>query len=379
MYHGGLYSLINGKRVISLSWITQVELPEAWRFAMKKFRGVGYVFVVLCVLGSLLLFPFSRAEAQDMKKFKVLHIMSYDSSWVWNQEQLDGFKEALKDVDVEYKVLEMDTKRNSSPEWIAEISQKAKDLIESWQPDLVYTNDDNAQQYIVKDFVNKDTPFVFSAVNATPEAYGFLGSTNVTGVLEQEHSVQTVRLLKKIVPDVKKIAFVFDDDPMWNPVRVRLKAKQAELSEVEFTSYDIMTTYAEFQQKMAEYQTTVDAIGLIGIFRFKDEDGKNVPYQDVLRWTADNSALPDFSFWADRVSYGTLCSMTVSGYEQGLAAGQIARQILVDEKSPDEFAMEPTVKGEPVVSLARANKLGIKIPSDILLSANVVKTFIWEQ
>lgn len=346
---------------------------------MKKTQVAGHVMLMVCILGSLLLFPFAGAEAQDTKTVKVLHIMSYDSSWVWNQDQLNGFKDALKDVDVEYKVLEMDTKRNSSPEWIAQISQEAKDLIESWQPDLVYTNDDNAQQYVVKDYVNKDIPFVFSAVNAAPEAYGFLGSTNVTGVLEQEHFVQTVRLLKKIAPDVKKIAAVFDDGPMWNPVRARMRAKQSQLPDVEFTSFDIITTFAEFQGKMAEYQTTVDAVALIGIFRFKDETGENVPYQEVLRWTAENSALPDFSFWKDRISHGTLCSVTVSGYEQGLAAGKLARQILVEGKSPADFVMEPTVKGEPVVSLARANKLGIKIQSDILLTAEVVKTFIWEQ
>jgi ABC-type uncharacterized transport system substrate-binding protein len=344
---------------------------------MKKIFAMGYVLVAVCVLGSLVFFPFSEAEAQE--KFKVLHIMSYDSSWVWNQDQLNGFKEALKDLDVEYKVLEMDTKRNSSPEWIAQVSQEGKDLIESWQPDLVYTNDDNAQQYIVKDYVNKDIPFVFSAVNAAPEAYGFLGSTNVTGVLEQEHFVQTVRLLKKIDPDVKKIAIVYDDGQMWNPVRARMKSKQAQLPDVEFTSFDIITTFAEFQEKMAEYQTTVDAVGLIGIFRFKDKDGNNVPYQEVLKWTAENSTLPDFSFWKDRISHGTLCSMTVSGYEQGLAAGKLARQILVEGESPEDIVMEPTVKGEPVVSLARANKLGIKIQSDILLSADVIKTFIWEQ
>lgn len=338
------------------------------------------LFIIRVMIAALvLLIPWTGAEAQEAKKFKVLHIMSYDSSWVWNQDQFNGFKEALKDVDVEYQVFEMDTKRNSSQEWIEQVSQQAKELIDSWKPDLVYTNDDNAQEYVAKQYVNKDIPFVFSAVNASPEAYGFLGSTNVTGVLEQEHFVQTVRLLKKIDPDVKKIAAVFDDGPMWNPVRARMKAKQAQLPEVAFISFDVIVTFEEFKQKMTEYQTTADAVALIGIFRFKDENGKNVPYQDVLRWTAENSKLPDLSFWKDRISYGTLCSVTVSGYEQGLAAGKIARDILVEGKSPSDFAMEPTLKGELVVSLARAKKLDIKIPSDILLAAEVVKTFEWEK
>ena len=70
--------------------------------------------------------------------------------------------------------------------------------------------------------------------------------------------------------------------------------------------------------------------------------------------------------------------MTVSAYEQGLAAGKIARGILVEGRSPSSFPMEPTAKGEPVVSLARARELGIQVESDILLTAGVVQKFEWE-
>jgi ABC-type uncharacterized transport system substrate-binding protein len=346
---------------------------------MNYNKFIRQLIIATLVAGSLLLGSHTAIEAQSTKKFKVLHIMSYDLSWAWNQEQLNGFKEPLKDLDIEYQVFEMDTKRNSSKEWLEQVSQKGKALIDSWKPDLVYTNDDNAQAYIAKHYVNTAIPFVFSAVNATPETYGFAGSSNVTGILEQEHFVQTVRLLKEIVPNVKKIAIIFDDDPMWNPVLARIKEKQNQLAEVEFISFDTILTFEGYKQKMTAYQTKADAVGLIGIFHFKDESGKNVPYQDVLRWTAENSKLPDFTFWEDRISYGTLCTVTVSGYEQGLAAGKIARGILVEGKRPSDFPMEPTVKGQPVVSLARAKKLGLKIQSNILLAAKVVKTFKWEE
>jgi ABC-type uncharacterized transport system substrate-binding protein len=312
------------------------------------------------------------------EKVKVLHIMSYHSSWVWNQDQLNGFKKGLEGLDVQYKVIEMDTKRQDSQEWKEIIGQQARDLVDTWQPDLVYANDDDAQEYVVKYFVNSDIPFVFSAVNASPEKYGFVGSTNVTGVLEQEHFVESVQLLKEIVPDVKKIAIIIDESPMWDPVVARMKEKVNQFPEIEFIGWDVIHTFKEFKQRMAEYQTTVDAVGLIGIFNFKDEKGQNVPYQDVLQWTAENSNLPDFSFWKDRVAYGTLCTVTVSGYEQGLAAGRIARAIF-EGKSPTSFPMETTGKGELVVSLARARRLNIDIRSDILLTAEIITDFAWEK
>jgi len=313
------------------------------------------------------------------QKFRVLHIMSYHSPWKWTDDQLAGFKEAFNGVDVEYKVFQMDTKRQSSQEWIDNVTNEAKDLIDSWKPDLIYTNDDNAQKYVMKDYVGTETPHVFSAVNSDPSVYGFAGSSNVAGVMEEEHSIETINLLREIVPEVKKIAVVFDEGATWPAVKERMEGRIAdELSDIEVVSWDTISSFEDFKKKMNGYQATVDAVGLIGIFTFKDENGTNVPYEEVLQWVAENSDLPDFSFWADRISYGTLCAMTVSGYEQGLEAGKIAKGILVDGEEPSSFPFEPTVKGEPCISLARANALNISIKSDLLLVAEIIDSFVWE-
>ena len=313
------------------------------------------------------------------KKWKILHIMSYHSPWKWTDDQLEGFKHALRGLDIEYKVFQMDTKRNSTEDRKRKVGREARNLIDKWKPDLVYTNDDNAQKYVAKYYINAAIPFVFSGVNTEPKAYGFAGSKNVTGVLEQEHFVGTVLLLREIVPNVKKIAIIVDEGPTWDGVIERMKAKLNELPDVKFVSWNVIKTFKGFKQKMKELQREADAVGLLGIFTYKDEAGNNVPYTEVLRWTVENSNLPDFSFWKDRISYGTLCTVTVSGYEQGLAAGRMARGILVEGKSPSSYKINPTVKGEPVISLARANKLGIRIKTGILLSAGVVQKFAWDK
>lgn len=324
--------------------------------------------------------PAEEIAQASAPKFKILHIMSYHSPWEWTDSQLNGFKTALKGVDVEYKVIQMDTKNHSDEEWKQKVAKEAKDLIATWQPDLVYTSDDDVQKYVVQDYINKDIPFVFSAVNTDPKEYGFVGSKNVTGVIEHQHFVESVELLKKIAPEVKTIAVVVDDSPFWNAVTQTMREEESQLpADVKIVSYDLIKTFAEYKQKVNEYQSTVDAIALLGIFNFKDEQGNNVPYQEVQRWTAENSKLPDFSFWVDRISYGTLASVTVSGYEQGLAAGEMARGILVEGKSPSSFPMKPTVKGEPVISLARAKALGLNIDSEILLTAKVIENYAWEE
>ncbi len=147
---------------------------------------------------------------------------------------------------------------------------------------------------------------------------------------------------------------------------------------VSVVGWETIRTFAEYKARVAAYPAIADAIALVGIFNFKDAQGRNVPYQQVLRWTAENSRLPDLGFWIDRVHYGTLAAVTVSEREQGLAAGRIARAILRDGRPPASMPMLPTTKGLPVVSLARARRLGIPIHSDVLLSAEVVTRFEWD-
>lgn len=333
-------------------------------------RIVLFSFAVL--LASCL--PCSRGEAADQspKKWKILHIMSYHSPWKWTDGQLEGFKAPLKDLDIEYRVFQMDTKRNSGEAWKERVGREARQLIDTWKPDLVYTSDDYAQEYVVKYYVNKDLPFVFSGVNADPEKYGFVGSKNVTGVLEEEHFVESVKLLKQLVPKVEKIAVIYDDNPTWPGVLARMKRNLAQLPEIKIISWDLVKTFKEFQQRMLALETEADAVGLLGIFTFKDDNGQNVSYKEVQRWVLNHSKLPDFSFWQDRIYYGTLCVVNVSEYEQGLAAGRLARGILLEGRSPASYPMEPTVKGIPMINLLRAKKLGITIKTGILLTATVV-------
>lgn len=323
----------------------------------------------------------ARSESPVQKAgapVRILHAMSYHTPWRWTEGQLEGFKVGLGDVKAEYKVFELDTKRHSDARQKDERGKVARALVEQWKPDLIYTSDDDAQDLVTRYYL--DTPIVqiFSGVNKAPEHYGFDKAGNVTGVVEHEHFAESVRLLKRVVPTVKRLVVVLDDAPMWSTVVERMKAAKLP-PDVSIVAGDTIRTFDEYKQRVAAYPKMADAIVLIGIFNFKDEAGKNVPYQEVLRWTAENSSLPDLSFWLDRVHHGTLVAVTVSEYEQGLAAGRLARKVLVDRKSPRDLPMLPTTKGMPVISLARANKLGLKVHSDLLLSAQIVTQFQWSK
>lgn len=315
--------------------------------------------------------------------YRVLHIMSYDSDWSeWTLAQLDAFKESLAGVEVEYKVVEMDVRRQTSPEWKARATAEARQAIDTWKPDLVYTSDDFVQSAVVRDYVGGDIPFVFSGVNADPATYGFDQAPNVTGILEREHISQTIRLLAGIVPGVRRIAVLSDKAETWPPVIERVRALQEQLSSelgIHIVAFHTVDTYAEYQEKARACVGEADAIITLGVYTLKDHAGQNVPIETVMRWTCEEVPLPNVSFWASRVPQGLLCAMTVSARAQGSEAGKLARAILVDGKKPSDLPMEATLRGQPVVNLSVARRLGIKVPSGVLLSAKVIRKCEWEK
>ncbi|MHA2939108.1 ABC transporter substrate-binding protein [Vibrio sp. RC27] len=311
-------------------------------------------------------------------RFKILHVMSYHHSWDWNIQQFQGFKDGIGDLDVDYKVIELDTKRVSSVSAIETKAKLAKETISNWKPDLLYTNDDNAQKYVAQDYVGSAMPIVFSAVNRAPSEYGFLGSSNVTGVMEYEHIIPTINLLRQIQQDIKRITVIVDNDPTWVGVISRMKEALVPEMEIDVVNWSLMHTFDEYKETITQLQNEVDAIALLGVFNLKDRLGNNVDYKKILKWTAENSQLPDFSFWESRVDNGTLCAVAVSGYEQGHLAGVMARRILKDGVSPKSIKMSPSLKGEPMISLSRAKDLGIKLDVQLLLDNSVKNKYSWD-
>ena len=68
---------------------------------------------------------------------------------------------------------------------------------------------------------------------------------------------------------------------------------------------------------------------------------------------------------------GALCGVTLSGYEQGKAAAEIAAKILQGEK-PSNIPVQCPTKGTPLINEKRAKELNISIPEDVLKQVELV-------
>jgi len=215
---------------------------------------------------------------------RVLHVMSFDSPWRWTDGQWAGFREGLAEPGLLTEVFKMDVNRHSSAEAKAERARLALERIQQWKPDLVYLSDDDAVAGVAGPLAGSATPLVFSGVNRGLAEHGLSGAANVTGVLEREHVVETLRLLRALAPGVRRLAVISDGVGYWDTVIARVRERLAQVDGLELVSLDRVASFADYQQRMRRYDTQADAVLQLGIFTLTAADGSKVPYQDVQRW-----------------------------------------------------------------------------------------------
>lgn len=164
-------------------------------------------FLFLGLVGLLLLAAGASADAAGKK---CLFVSSYHHGYAWS----DGVERGLRSVlegHCEIKQYDMDTKRNKTEEDKKRSALEAKALIESWQPDVVITADDNAAKYLIQPyFKDEELPFVFCGVNWTADEYGFPYS-NVTGMIEIAPIVPMLERAKQVLPNIKRAFYIGAD------------------------------------------------------------------------------------------------------------------------------------------------------------------------
>ena len=111
----------------------------------------------------------------------------------------------------------------------AERARLALERVALWKPDLLYASDDDAQEHVTRHYAGTSMPCVFSGVNRDPKVHGLAGAANVTGVLEHEHVVETIRLLQVLQPSIRRLAVITDDFPHWLPVIERVQIGRAHV------------------------------------------------------------------------------------------------------------------------------------------------------
>ncbi len=344
----------------------------------NKRKAVARFFLhwrVICVLALFPCLTSAQLSAQATP-YRVFIVQSYSAKYIWAREVRDGIEEAFAGANVEYESFSLNARQEPDAESLRIAAMKAFEAIQRFNPQVIIAADDAAQEYLVTPYLKGKSDFqvVFCGVNAPPWRYGY-PADNVTGVRERWHFREAIALLKIIMPGIPSIAFLTDSSDTSFHL---LESLHEDLSAhgpfaIPISRIDQVSTVGGWLEKIKEYQSTESSLAY-GLYNGLADDitGETVPSDKIMRETDAIDNLPSLGFFENIKKYGVLCGVLESGQEQGYLAGKMARRILEQGLVAGTVPMEINVKGTVFLNLRAAERLGLRIPYEIIEAAGVV-------
>ena len=299
------------------------------------------------------------ALTQTASASSCLFLASYHKGYEWQ----DGIEEGMRSTLGNRCTIEafyLDTKRNTDEDYAKSTAKKAKQLIDSMQPDVVIASDDNASRYVIEPYYREsDIPFVFCGVNWSAEKYDF-PYPNVTGMLEIISIDPLLKVIQTVLPDASSGIFIGGDVPSTRSNFERYK--KSFLSRGIVVRDGMVKTFDEWKEKLSDAQETADFIILAnkaGIVDWDQEAAIAHVQQNIRRLTVGHH-----EFMVNL----NMFSMTKIPREQGEWAAKVAIKILEGSK-PSEIPIVANRRWNIYANTGLLKKAGIQLPANILNKA----------
>lgn len=309
--------------------------------------------------------PKKLLERANLHDKKILHIDSYHPEYPWSYGIGKGVTSTLKNYDVNVKRHYMNTKVNKTEEEKKTAALKAKEVIESYDPDIIIATDDNASKYLIKPYYkNKDIPVVFAGINWTAEEYGF-PTKNVTGMVEVNSIDELLKLVRSVsrkpIND-NKIAFLAFD--------TLSSRKEVEATEkmfgIDFIEEAFVSNFEEWKKKYIELQEVADLVYIRSIYGLEGFDSN-----EAKSFVEKNTKKITFSI---SVAAADLAAITYANIPEEL--GEWSANTAIDVlkgKSISDIPLTRNKMGKIIINSKITNNLDVSIPIEVQEVAEIIK------
>ena len=217
--------------------------------------------------------------------------------------------------------------------------------------------------------VTSDIPIVATAVtdyktaklvkdNAKP-------GTNVTGTTDMNPVEQQLDLLLKVVPNAKSVGTIYCSSEVNSQLQVDILKKAATAKGVTIKEATV-SNVNDIQQAARSLVGKVQAI-------YVPTDNVLASAMPTLVSVTEEAKLPVICGEGGMVKAGGLATLGVDYYKLGFQAGEMAADILSGKSKPADMGIQAQKEFKAMVNLKEAEKIGLKVPEDVLKGAELVK------
>lgn len=213
----------------------------------------------------------------------------------------------------------------------------------------------------------KDIPILITAVT-DPVKAGLIKSveksgTNVAGTTDAAPIDKQFELLKKLVPDAKKVGILYNTSEVNSEAEVERAKKIAPEYGLEIITKGV-TNVNEITQALDALNDKIDVL-------YAPADNVVASSMPIITAKCTEKNIPIIGAVVAEVEGGALATEGIDYYKLGYQTGENAVEILKG-KNPKDMSVTTLQDTELVINMDMANKLKINIPEDLIKKAKII-------
>lgn len=277
---------------------------------------------------------------------------------------LDQIRDGVKDelTDSGYKLNENLTVQYKSAQGSsATAAQIARQFIAA-KPDVIVAIATPSAQATAA--ATKQIPVVFAGIT-DPVAAKLIKNwqptgTNITGVSDYQEIVPQIDFMKKIVPNVKSVGYIYSPSEINSTVV--LKNLQTHLAKQNISLIAVPA------QRTADISTAANTLkGKVDLIYTTTDNNVVSAYESLVKFANENK-IPLLASFPDAIERGAVAAYGMSYYDVGRQSGKLVVRILKGEK-PGNIAPELGQSLRLVINADAAKKQGVNLSTEIIQSA----------
>ena len=300
-------------------------------------------------------------DGKKMYKIGIVQLVEHNALDAANKGFVDGLKkrgyEEGKNIEIDRQNAQADQSN------LANISQR----FVSNKVNLICAIATPAAQTVAN--ATKDIPIVGTAITDYESAKLVKSNakpgSNVTGTSDMNPIKEQVDLLMKLVPNAKTVGVIYCSSEVNSEVQVKAMKAYAETKGLKVETATI-STVNDIQQAAQSLNTKVDVF-------YAPTDNVLASAMPTLISITDPAKKPVICGEENMVKAGGLATYGIDYYKLGLQTGDMGADILDGKHKPADMPIQTAKDLKASVNKKNADALGIKIPDDVMKSAEIVQ------
>lgn len=214
----------------------------------------------------------------------------------------------------------------------------------------------------------KDIPILITAVT-DPVKSGLVKSmnkpeSNVTGTSDALPMEKQFELIKKLVPNCKKIGILYNTSEANSEFQIKAAKEQAEKLNFQLVTVGV-TSSNDLSQALNSLLSNIDVL-------YTPTDNLIASSMSMISSKCIEKKIPVIGAEKAHVEGGALATEGIDYYKLGFQTGIMAADIL-NGKRPQDMPIQTLKETSLVINENTAKKLNITIPNDLMSKAEIVR------